>query len=156
VRLFVQMGQRVRPDFTLAGQETAVADLCRLVEGTPLALELAAALLDTESPPQLLAQIRGSFDRLATTMRDAPARHRSLRAVFDHSWALLTAAQQTALPRLALFHGGFTPRRRWLWLARRRRCWLACRPKHWCGSRPMVAMRSTRSCPPIRPGAVGR
>jgi predicted ATPase/DNA-binding SARP family transcriptional activator len=110
VRLFVQIGQRVRPDFTLAGQETktAVADLCRLVEGAPLALELAAALLDTESPPQLLAQIRGSFDRLATTMRDAPARHRSLRAVFDHSWALLTAAQQTALPRLALFHGGFT------------------------------------------------
>ena len=108
VRLFVQIGQRVRPNFTLAGQETAVADLCRLVEGTPLALELAAALLDTESPPQLLAQIRGSFDRLATTMRDAPARHRSLRAVFDHSWALLTAAQQTALPRLALFHGGFT------------------------------------------------
>ncbi|MFO7682004.1 MAG: BTAD domain-containing putative transcriptional regulator [Chloroflexota bacterium] len=109
VRLFVQMGQRVQPDFTLAGQETAVADLCRLVEGTPLALELAAALLDVESPPQLLAQIRHSFDRLETTMRDAPARHRSLRAVFDHSWALLTEAQQTALPRLALFHGGFTP-----------------------------------------------
>jgi predicted ATPase/DNA-binding SARP family transcriptional activator len=109
VQLFMQMGQRVRPDFTLAGQETAVADLCRLVEGTPLALELAAALLDVESPPQLLAQVQRSFDRLATTMRDAPARHRSLRAVFDHSWALLTAAQQTALPRLALFHGGFTP-----------------------------------------------
>lgn len=109
VQLFVQMGRRVRPDFTLAGQETAVADLCRLVEGTPLSLELAAALLDVEALPQLLAQIRGSFDRLETTMRDAPARHRSLRAVFDHSWALLTAAQRTALPRLALFHDGFTP-----------------------------------------------
>ena len=109
VRLFVQMGQRVRPDFSLAGQKTAVADLCRLVEGTPLALELAASLLDTESPSRLLAQIRQSFDRLATTMRDVPARHRSLRAVFDHSWALLTPAQQAALPRLALFRGGFTP-----------------------------------------------
>ncbi len=108
VQLFVQMGQRVQPDFTLARQETAVADLCRLVEGTPLALELAASLLDAESPPQLLAQIRGSFDRLATMMRDVPARHRSLRAVFDHSWALLMPAQQTALARLALFHGGFT------------------------------------------------
>jgi predicted ATPase/Tfp pilus assembly protein PilF len=108
VQLFVQMGQRVRSDFTLAGQETAVADLCRLVEGTPLALELAASLLDAESPPQLLAQIRDSFDRLVTTMRDVPARHRSLRAVFDHSWALLTPAQQVALPRLALFRGGFT------------------------------------------------
>ncbi|MBK8989205.1 MAG: tetratricopeptide repeat protein [Chloroflexi bacterium] len=109
VQLFVQMGQRVRPDFTLAGEETAVADLCRMVEGAPLALELAASLLDAEAPPQLLVQIRGSFDRLATTMRDVPTRHRSLRAVFDHSWALLTAAQQAALPRLALFHGGFTP-----------------------------------------------
>lgn len=109
VQLFVQMGQRVRPDFMLAGVETAVADLCRLVEGTPLALELAAALLDAEAPPQLLAQVRQSFDRLATTMRDAPARHRSLRAVFHHSWALLTPAQQAALARLALFHGGFTP-----------------------------------------------
>jgi predicted ATPase/DNA-binding SARP family transcriptional activator len=108
VRLFVQMGQRVQPDFTLAGQETAVADLCRLVEGTPLALELAASLLDSQSPPRLLAQIRQSFDRLATTMRDVPARHRSLRAVFDHSWALLTQPQQTALSRLALFRGGFT------------------------------------------------
>lgn len=109
VRLFVQMGQQVRPDFSLAGQETAVADLCRLVEGTPLALELAASLLDSQSPPQLLAQIRDSFDRLTTTMRDAPPRHRSLRAVFDHSWALLTAVQRDALPRLALFRGGFTP-----------------------------------------------
>ncbi|MCL4263757.1 MAG: tetratricopeptide repeat protein [Anaerolineae bacterium] len=109
VQLFMQMGQRVQPDFTLAGQETAVADLCRLVEGTPLALELAASLLDTESPPQLLAQIKQSFDRLATTMRDVPVRHRSLRAVFDHSWALLTAAQQAALARLALFRGGFKP-----------------------------------------------
>lgn len=108
VRLFVQMGQRVRPDFTLGGQETAVADLCRLVEGTPLALELAASLLDSQSPPQLLTQIRQSFDRLATSMRDMPARHRSLRAVFDHSWALLTQPQQAALPRLALFRGGFT------------------------------------------------
>lgn len=108
VRLFVQMGQRVRPDFSVAGQETAVADLCRLVEGTPLALELAASLLDVESPPQLLAQIRHSFDRLATRMRDVTARHRNLRAVFDHSWALLTPAQQGALARLALFHGGFT------------------------------------------------
>ncbi|HRQ41548.1 MAG TPA: BTAD domain-containing putative transcriptional regulator [Chloroflexota bacterium] len=109
VRLFVQVGQRVCPDFNLTGQETAVADLCRLVEGIPLALELAASLLNAEAPPQLLAQIRQSFDRLATTMHDVPARHRSLRAVFDYSWALLAAAQQAALPRLALFHGGFTP-----------------------------------------------
>ncbi|MFO7539792.1 MAG: tetratricopeptide repeat protein [Chloroflexota bacterium] len=109
VRLFVQMGQRVRPDFTLAGQETAVADLCRLVEGAPLALELAASLLDSQSPSRLLAQIRQSFDRLATTMRDVPVRHHSLQAVFDHSWALLTQPQQAALPRLALFRGGFTP-----------------------------------------------
>ena len=108
VQLFLQVAQRVRPDFTLSKQETAVAHLCRVVEGVPLAIELAAALLDRETPGQLLAQVQENLDRLATTLRDVPARHRSLRAVFDHSWALLTQAQQETLARLALFQGGFT------------------------------------------------
>jgi predicted ATPase/DNA-binding SARP family transcriptional activator len=109
VRLFVQVGQRVQPAFRLNGNGPAVVALCRLVEGLPLAIELAAALLDRQTPAQLLAQVEQSLDQLAATMRDIPARHRSLRAVFDYSWALLTPAQQTTLARLALFHGGFTP-----------------------------------------------
>jgi len=109
VRLFVQVGRRVQPAFRLNGNGPAVVALCRLVEGLPLAIELAAALLDRQTPAQLLAQVEQSLDQLAATMRDVPDRHRSLRAVFDYSWALLTPAQQTALARLALFHGGFTP-----------------------------------------------
>jgi predicted ATPase/DNA-binding SARP family transcriptional activator/Tfp pilus assembly protein PilF len=109
VRLFVQVGRRVQPAFRLNGNGPAVIALCRLVEGLPLAIELAAALLDRQTPAQLLAQVEQSLDQLAATMRDVPDRHRSLRAVFDYSWALLTPAQQAALARLALFHGGFTP-----------------------------------------------
>jgi predicted ATPase len=108
MRLLGQEAQRVKPDFRLSEHETAAAALCRVVEGLPLAIELAAALLDSQTPDQLLTQIEKGFDLLITTMRDVPQRHRGLRAVFDYSWTLLTPVQQAVLARLALFQGGFT------------------------------------------------
>ena len=108
VRLFVQEARRIKPDFRLNEHEFAAAALCRMVEGLPLAIELAAALLDAQTPEQLLTQIGKGFDLLTTTMRDVPTRHRGLRVIFDYSWTRLTPEQQTALARLALFHGGFT------------------------------------------------
>ena len=108
VRLFDQLARRLQPQFTLAGQEEPVAELCRLLEGSPLAIELAAALAAGQSPEQLLAQVSSSFDRLATSMRDVPRRHRSLRAVFDQSWERLNQKQQDVFASLALFRGGFT------------------------------------------------
>lgn len=108
MQLLVQEARRVKPDFRLNEHEAAAATLCRLVEGLPLALELAAALLDSQTLEQLLAQIEKGFDGLTTTMRDVPSRHRGLRAVFDYSWTRLSPQQQAALSRLALFHGGFT------------------------------------------------
>ncbi len=110
VRLFVQEAQRVNPAFSFNGQGDAIAALCRMVEGLPLAIELAAALVNTQLPNQLLSQVEVGFDSLAATMRDIPARHRGLRAVFDYSWQMLTPLQQQTLARLTVFHGGFSQR----------------------------------------------
>lgn len=109
VALFAERAGRLQPGFTLAGANgAAVAVICRLVEGAPLAIELAAAALAHGTAAQVAARLQGNLDSLATTLRDVPARHRSLRAVFDHSWSLLDGSEQAAFCFLALFRGGFS------------------------------------------------
>jgi predicted ATPase len=73
----------------------------------PLALELAAAWVRTLSPEEIAQEIEGGIDFLAAYVRDLPERHRSMRAVFDHSWRLLSADEQSVLARLSVFRGGF-------------------------------------------------
>lgn len=90
------------------GMVHALLRLCRLVDGTPLALELAAATVRDHSPELIAATVARTLDFLETTMADVPPRHRSLRAVFEHSWELLSPGQQRALSRLSCFRGGFT------------------------------------------------
>lgn len=108
VELFVQTARRVQAGFTLAPEDPPdVARICRLVEGVPLGIELAASWTRVLSCAEIAQEIAQSMDFLATTMRDLPARHRSLRAVFDYSWALLPPEEQGALRRLAVFRGGF-------------------------------------------------
>jgi predicted ATPase/class 3 adenylate cyclase len=108
-RLFLQSARRVRPDFTLSAQESAcVARICRLVEGVPLCLELAAGWLRALSCQEIAAELETSLDFLETNRRDAPQRHRSLRAVFEYSWALLDESEQRLLARLAVFQGAFS------------------------------------------------
>ena len=106
--LFVRLAQRLDPAFAPEGAWEAIVRICRLVEGMPLALELAAAQLRGANCQQIATSIAGNLDRLATTMRDVPARQRSLRAAFTSSWELLTAEEQAVLPRLSPFAGGFT------------------------------------------------
>jgi predicted ATPase/DNA-binding XRE family transcriptional regulator len=115
VRLFVQSAHRVRADFALTDENVAaVSALCRLVHGMPLALVLAAGWVDMLTPAEILAELRPedeaahSLDLFTGELRDAPARHRSLRAVFDHSWRLLTPAEQALFAQLAVFRDGFT------------------------------------------------
>jgi len=107
--LFRQAAQRVDPRFapSPAGEE-AIAAICRLVGGLPLALELSAAWTRAMSCAAILTQIRENIDFLAATFHDLPARHRSLRAVLQQSWALLNPAAQRALARLAIFRDTFT------------------------------------------------
>lgn len=108
VQLFTSRAQRLWADFTLAGQETAVARLCQLVDGLPLALELAATWIRTLSLPEIVAEIERGLDFLAAAVRDLPDRHRSLRAVFDTSWQMLRQPEQRAVQQLSVFRGGFT------------------------------------------------
>ncbi len=84
-----------------------VGRICRLVQGLPLAIELAAAWAREQSCAAIADQIERSLDFLATEQRDVPDRHRSLRAVFDQSWALLTLNQREVLAQLSVFRGGF-------------------------------------------------
>jgi tetratricopeptide (TPR) repeat protein len=86
----------------------AVSHICRLVEGLPLAIELAAGTLPQHTPAEITAQIQHNLDVLATKMRDVPDRHRSMRATFEYSWSLLTDEAQHFLQQLSVFRGGFT------------------------------------------------
>lgn len=109
VSLFVQRARRARPGFELnAHDKTGVARLCRLVGGLPLAIELAAAWVRTLTPAEIANEIEASLDFLNAQMRDLPERHRSMRAVFDHSWQILTEEERQVLRRMSVFRGGFT------------------------------------------------
>jgi predicted ATPase/transcriptional regulator with XRE-family HTH domain len=108
-QLFVQRARQVGANVTATVDEReAVWQICRLVEGLPLGLELAAAWVRTLSCQEIAQEIQRNVDVLATSARDVPTRHRSMRAVFEHSWALLSSAEQGALRRLAVFQGGFS------------------------------------------------
>lgn len=110
VELFLQCAERqhINPDEWSEGDKRAVMRITQLVEGMPLAIELATSWLRTLSPTDIAEEITRGLDVLTSTRRDLPARHASIRAVFEHSWALLTPAEQDAFARLSVFRGGFT------------------------------------------------
>lgn len=109
VRLFVQSACRVDSSFALdQDSEPHVARICQLVEGLPLALELAGACIAVLSPAEIARELEQRHDVSIGSSRDAPERHRSLHAAFESSWALLDDAERRALRRLAVFPGGFS------------------------------------------------
>jgi predicted ATPase len=108
VRLFVQAAQRVHADFQLtAANLAAVLRICRLVQGMPLGLELAAANVYGAPLMAIADAIEQSTEVLSADWRDVPARQRSMRGVFEWSWRLLSAAEQRILCQCARFRGGF-------------------------------------------------
>ena len=109
VALFGQTAIRVQPDFDVRQEETAVNHICQLVGGHPLAIELAASWTRFMPCAQIASQIQQDLDFLAHAPRNTPQRHRNLRALFDHSWQLLTPAEQKALAKMSVFRGGFVP-----------------------------------------------
>lgn len=88
--------------------DTAVHRLCRLVDGLPLALELAATWPATMSLSAINAELERGIAFLTTNMRDVPPRHRSIQAVFDTSWQLLEEEERRHMRQLAYFRGGFS------------------------------------------------
>lgn len=108
VRLFVKAARRVEPDFTAASERAAIVDICRQVEGLPLALELAAAWVRVLSCAAIADELRQGTELLRASDPRHPPRHASIEAVFEHSWRRLTAVEREALSRLSVFHGGFS------------------------------------------------
>jgi predicted ATPase len=108
LQLFIQSARRARQDFALSPENQAdIVRICQLVAGMPLAIELAAAWVRALSGREIADEIERSITFLSSSARDIPERHRSLTAVFDHSWRLLSAEEQTELRKLAVFQGGF-------------------------------------------------
>jgi predicted ATPase/DNA-binding CsgD family transcriptional regulator len=107
VALFVQRAQAVRPDFC-ATAETApiVAEICRRLDGLPLAIELAAARIRLFPPAALLGRLERRLPLLTGGARDLPPRQQTLRAAIDWSYRLLDPGAQLLLQRLAVFEGG--------------------------------------------------
>ena len=108
LRLFVERATQVEQGFSLDDDERAEAHrICRLVEGLPLGIELAASWVSVLSCAEIADEIERNIDFLATSMRDVPERHRSLRAAFDQSWRLLSGEQQDVLARLSVLRGDY-------------------------------------------------
>jgi predicted ATPase len=106
--LFIQCALRTKADFQLTTPELpAIIKICQLLDGTPLAIELAAAWVGMLSCQEIAREISTNIDFLRTSMRDVPERHRSLRATFEHSWELLSNGEREVLSGLSVFQGKF-------------------------------------------------
>jgi predicted ATPase len=109
VHLFLQRAQKVQPGFDPSPVERRqIVDICKIAQGMPLAIELAAAWLYVIDIEEIVEELDKGLDFLAADLRDAPERHRSIRAVFDHTWSLLEKDEQDIFMRLSIFRGGFT------------------------------------------------
>ena len=107
MQLFADRAQRVRPDFSLDSEIESVARICQLVEGMPLALELAASWVKNMSCAEIADEIERNRDFLSTRLHNIPERHRSLQAVFAQTWDGLDEQEQAVFQRLAVFRDGF-------------------------------------------------
>lgn len=108
IQCFLQSAQRVAPSFRLSPENLShVTRVCRLVEGLPLGIELAAAWVRLYGPQQIADQIENSLDFLHLPDVPPSQRHGSLRGTFDSSYSLLSEAQRRLLSRSSVFRGGF-------------------------------------------------
>ncbi len=107
-QLFTDRARRARPGFSvMPGNAEAVAEICRRLDGLPLAIELAAARLRAFSPAEIAAGLQGRFQMLTSGSRTAVTRHQTLQASVDWSHALLSGPERVLFRRLAVFAGGF-------------------------------------------------
>ena len=109
LKLFLTGVRGMQPDLDLTTENlTDAAQICRLVEGMPLGILLAAGWVQMLSLAEIVDEIGKGLDFLETDLTGVPERQRSMRAVFDHSWNLLTERQRRVFEALSVFRGGFT------------------------------------------------
>lgn len=109
VQLFLDRAQAARPDFRLSGTTAeVVAELCRRLDGLPLAIELAASRVSTMSPAQILGKIGQTAAFLTSRLQTTPERHRSLRATVEWSVRLLPEATKRVFRRASVLRGAWT------------------------------------------------
>lgn len=106
--LFLHYANRTRHSFVPTADDViAIQQICRLVDGMPLGIELAASWVHVLSCLEIAEEIEHNLDFLASPVRNVPQRHRTLLSVFDHSWSLLSREEQRAFRQLSVFRGGF-------------------------------------------------
>jgi predicted ATPase/DNA-binding SARP family transcriptional activator/predicted negative regulator of RcsB-dependent stress response len=109
VALFVERAQRVQRNFQLDHtNQSTISAICRQLHGLPLGIELAAAQLRCHSCDEIQQLLTVNALTVTTAYRDVPLRHRSLTAVLEDSWRLLTAVEQQTLAHLSIFQESFT------------------------------------------------
>ncbi len=107
--LFLACVRRLRPDFQpTAADAGPIVHICRLLDGIPLAIELAAAWHRSLPLNEVARELERGLSLLATKARDVPERQRSMTATFDYSWQLLSSHERSILRQASVFRGGFT------------------------------------------------
>jgi predicted ATPase/DNA-binding SARP family transcriptional activator len=109
IQLFEQSAQRVMPSFEFTSDNIrTIAQICRHVQGMPLAIELAAAWIEALPLEEIHKEVKRDLDFLRTELHDVPDRQRSLRAVFDSSWAKLSKPTRSTIKALSVFRSNFS------------------------------------------------
>jgi predicted ATPase len=108
VELFVERARAVAPEFSINGHGRDVSEICRRLDGIPLAIELAAARIRSMSPAQIQTRLADRFRLLTGGPRHGLERHQTLRQAVQWSFDLLIPAERAVLSRCAVFAGGFS------------------------------------------------
>lgn len=109
VTLFIERSRSVRPDIQLTPKiREAILEICHLTQGMPLALVLAASWTALLTPEEIVRELKYGFDFLESDIQDVPVRQRSIRAIFDYTWSLMSEDERQMLTRLSIFRRGFT------------------------------------------------
>lgn len=106
--LFLKTAERNSGELPATANWPAIMRICQQVEGIPLGIEMAAAWTRMLTCQEIAAEIEQNLDFLSASWRGMPERHRTLRAVFEHSWNLLSEMERTVFSKLSIFQGGFT------------------------------------------------
>ena len=108
IKLFLHNAQKTFPRFSYKNNSEAITRICRLVDGMPLGILLASSWVRVFSCPEIASEIQKNIDFLTTSAPDMDPRHRSLSAVFDNSWNLLSEEEHRIIRKLSIFQAAFT------------------------------------------------